>query len=218
MHWLSKNMEKLSWKSHCYLGLVFLLLFWIFMLSGLILNHSKWVAPHYWATEEWEIQELAITPPAEKTGTTGADASVLAKELMEQLELVGELDNPRIRDDGKKILFNVVRPGKAILVSANLEKGLAELKTRYTSMLGTGMGLHAFTGVRANQPESARDWIWTKVWSLVIDLLAVGMILIVIGGLIISFRRAEDLPLRIAFFGLGVLTCCFFMFGLQWIY
>ena len=194
------------------MGLVFLGLVWIFGLSGLLLNHSGWPVNRFWPSRQTTRFEQSITRPENQSGLAAS------QELMAQLGLAGEPDNIRLRADGDSLTFNVVRPGKIVQMKADLLSGVAAVETNRTNLVGVVFLLHAFTGVRAQQPENTRDWWLTGLWSLVMDLLCASLVLTVVSGLVISFRRGEDMPLRLAFFGLGILACLFFIFGLQWIY
>jgi hypothetical protein len=205
-------LEKLSWKGHRYLSLALLMLVWIFFLSGLLLNHGNWPISQFWPSRQTTHLQQAITAPAGKAGLAAAE------DLMAQLGLSGEPDNITARGGGDSLTFSVVRPGKIVRVDADLRAGVAAVETNRTNLVGATILLHTFTGVRALQPESSRDWSLTKAWSAAIDILSGGLLLIVFSGLYITFRRGEDLTARIAFLGLGILVCLFFLFGLQWIY
>jgi len=78
--------------------------------------------------------------------------------------------------------------------------------------------LHTFTGVRANDPKNRRDWILTTIWALSMDALAVGLILMVLSSLYMWYRLRSKRAVGFIVLLLGVLTCGFFVFGLQWIY
>ena len=50
------------------------------------------------------------------------------------------------------------------------------------------------------------------------DIISIGLLLIVASGLFFAFRRREAPGAKAVALGLGVLTCCYFLFGLGWIY
>src|SRR5437868_6205756 len=70
---------------HTWVGLYFLLFLWLFSVSGLVLNHSKWAVAQFWKARQESTTERAIRAP-------NADADVaIAAELMRQLAIVGEI-------------------------------------------------------------------------------------------------------------------------------
>ena len=82
-------------------------------------------------------------------------------------------------------------------------------------MLGN---LHTFSGVRPiwREKESKRDWLPTILWSISIDALSIGVILLVMSSLYMGYRLKEKRRLVLASLGLGILLCSFFIWGLAY--
>jgi hypothetical protein len=108
----------------------------------------------------------------------------------------------------------VVRPGTILQVTVFPAQGLATVESNRVNSIGVLEMLHTFTGVRIGEPEKSRDWILTRLWSISIDAVSAGLLLIVASGLFFAFRRREAFGLKIIVLGLGVVSCCFFLFGL----
>src|SRR5207244_11778644 len=97
----SRTFETWNRKSHYYLGLYLLFFLWLFLLTGLMLNHGRWFAI---ANQRVESKyERAIEVPTEI-----ADVD-RARDLMRQLNLIGELDLPASQQPGR-FEFNLGRP------------------------------------------------------------------------------------------------------------
>ena len=77
--------------------------------------------------------------------------------------------------------------------------------------------LHTFNGKPANATGAERDWLWTRLWSLAMDALAVGLIVLVTGSLVLASERRERRVGCVATLGLGLAVSAFFVFGLRWL-
>ena len=75
--------------------------------------------------------------------------------------------------------------------------------------------LHHFTGVSMTDPGRQRDWVLTRVWSLSMDAVAIGMIVLVLSGIYLWYRLEAKRRLGLAVLALGVLCCAFFLVGLS---
>ena len=67
--------------------------------------------------------------------------------------------------------------------------------------------LHTFTGVRSGSPQYTRDWWLTRLWSLSMDALAVGLILLVVSSLVMAYEQREKWLLAVTAVGLGLGVC-----------
>ena len=74
--------------------------------------------------------------------------------------------------------------------------------------------LHKFTGVKMDEPARTRDWLWTRVWSLAMDALAVGMAILVLSGVYLWLRLPAKRRPGLVALALGVACCAFFLYGL----
>ncbi|MEJ7810239.1 MAG: PepSY-associated TM helix domain-containing protein [Gemmatimonadaceae bacterium] len=195
-------------KLHNYLGLSLLLFLWLFAVSGLVLNHSMWSVAKFWTARREATTERVIRAP-----TVTGDVAIAA-ELMRQLGIVGEVGETRRVPDGGRFDFQVVRPGRVVRVDARLDSARARVTEIRLNAWGVLDALHKFTGVVMDEPVRTRDWVLTRIWSLAMDALAVGMVVLVLSGLYLWYRLAEKRRPGLVALALGVACCAFFLYGL----
>jgi hypothetical protein len=195
-------------KLHNYLGLYLLLFVWLFSVSGLVLNHSKWSVAQFWkARQETASQRAFRSPPGSGDLATAAD-------LMGQFGIVGEVGETRRSPDGRHFDFQVVRPGRVFRVQARLDSAHATVTEIRLNPWGVMDALHKFTGVKMDDPALTRDWILTRIWSLAMDALAVGLVVLVLSGLYLWYRLPGRRRLGVSALLLGIICCAFFVYGL----
>lgn len=195
-------------KLHNYLGLFLLFFLWLFSVSGLVLNHSTWAAGRF-----WEAREEATTSHAIRAPAVAGDVATAAA-LLRQLRLVGEIGDTRRHPDGARFEFQVVKPGHVFRVDARLDSGVARVVEIRVNAWGVIDALHKFTGVKMGDPTETRDWLLTRVWSLAMDALALGMVILVGTGLCLWWRRGETRRAGLVALVGGAACCAFFLFGL----
>jgi hypothetical protein len=195
-------------KLHNYLGLYLLLFLWFFSVSGLVLNHSKWSVARFWDARQESTTERAIRSPA------ATEDVAMAAELRRQLAIVGEIGETKRHADGARFEFQVVKPGRVYRVEARLDSARARVTEIRLNVWGVFDALHKFTGVRMDEPARTRDWAMTWIWSLAMDALAIGLVVLVLSGLHLwyglSARRRPGLIALAA----GLACCAFFLYGL----
>jgi hypothetical protein len=77
--------------------------------------------------------------------------------------------------------------------------------------------LHTFSGTRANNPRSKRDWVLTTVWVVAMDALAAGLLLMVLSSYHMWYRLKQKRRLGLIALTVGALSCVFFAAGLAWL-
>lgn len=195
-------------KLHNYLGLYLLLFLWLFSVSGLVLNHSKWSVAQFWKARQEIVSHPAFHVP------TGTGDFAAAADLMSQFGMVGEVGETSRSPDGSHFDFQVVRPGRVFRVQARLDSVRATVTEIRLNAWGVMDALHKFTGVRMDAPALTRDWILTRIWSFAMDALACGLVALVLSGLYLWYRLpGKRLPGVVALL-LGLASCTFFMYGL----
>lgn len=193
---------------HNYVGLYLLLFLWLFSVSGLVLNHSAWSAARFWDARQEATAERAIRAPV----VTGDVA--MAAELMRQLGIVGEVGETKRHPDGARFDFQVVKPGQVFRVETRLDSARARVTEIRLNAWGVVDALHKFTGVKMDEPARTRDWMWTRVWSLAMDALALGLAFLVLSGLYLWYRRAETRRSGLVALVAGLACCAFFLYGM----
>ena len=194
-------------KLHNYLGLYCLLFIWLFAISGLVLNHSKWPVGQFWKTRQESTTQRAITRPL-----ANGDVAIAA-ELMKQLGIVGEIGDSKRDAAGRAFDFQVVKPGQVFRVEARLDSAFAKVTEIRVNAWGVLDALHKFTGVRMDAPTQSRDWILTRIWSLAMDALAVGLVILVCSGLYLWYRLPAKRAMGVVALAAGAACCAFFLYG-----
>lgn len=165
----------LNRKVHIYAGLILLPFVILFSGTGLLLNRHPAFA-EFWPARTVTSYAADILRPA-----GGGDLEI-ARDLMRQLHLRGEINKTQVTPDGA-FAVEIVRPGESVKVRAELATGHASVERTQTNGWGVVRALHTFIGVSLTEPERQRDWWLTRVWSLAVDATAIGIALLVMGGL-----------------------------------
>jgi len=199
-----------SWnrKLHLYLGLYFIFFLWLFCLSGVLLNHPGWRIAQFWPEREQTTIELPILPPSD------IDDLHVARGLMDQLHIRGEISGSITRSVPGRFDFRVVRPGDMYEVHTDLVKGKATLSRIHVNKSGVLNMLHSFSGVRRMDRTLRPNWWLTQMWRFSMDALAVGLSFLVLSGIYIWYSRAQNRRGGMIALFLGVLTLAGFVAGL----
>jgi hypothetical protein len=196
-------------KLHYYLGLYLLFFLWLFAITGLVLNHGTWIpSPQSGRTVvnyDQSIQRL-----------DGKGALDDARSVMRQLNIEGEIDWVATPTAPGRFDFRVSRPGENHEIKVDLNAGVAAVQRTNLNGWNVARILHTFTGVRAADARSARDWIVTTIWALAMDAVALGLVLMVATSLWIWWNLKGKRPGGAAALALGCLVCGWFVAGLRW--
>jgi hypothetical protein len=172
-------------KLHIYLGLYFLFFVWLFCLSGVLLDHPKWRIAQFWPERKVTTTESQISPP----GAT-EDLGV-ARDLMHQLHIRGEVSGSITRTAPGGFSFRIVRPGEIYDVRADLDRRRATVSCTHVNGWGILNMLHSFSGVRRTDPTLRPNWWLTEVWRFSMDALAAGLAVMVLSGIYMWFSRTQ---------------------------
>lgn len=204
-HALLKKLDLMNRKLHTYVGLFLLLFVWLFSATGLLLNHPQWKFAQFWPQREISTTEQPVKWPDETNEVERA------KSLMMQVHVTGEIEGITISNDGRQFDVRVVKPGAIIDIKTNRDTSRALVEQIHVNPWGITNMMHSFTGVRMNEPDKKRDWIVTRLWSLAMDALSAGLILLVISGLtlwaITTPKRRYGLAILLG----GTFTCALFV-------
>jgi len=196
---------------HYFLGLYLLFFCWLFVFTGLLLNHSRWQFAQFWPNRVQTTTEHQFQVPLSTTDVERA------RELMQQLGIAGEVQWPAVQPANAPLAFQVTRPGQVIDVKADLKSGRATLQRSDVNAWGVMHVLHTFTGVRAADRRNERDWTLTTVWALSMDAVAAGLIVMVFSSYIMWYRLKTKRRGGVVALLLGFVSCGAFVFGLRWL-
>ena len=199
-------------KLHYYLGLYLLFFLWLFAFTGLLINHSSWAFAEFWPNRQVSNYERAVQPPPP------GDDLAQAQDLMRQLAIVGEIQWGAPRRDPGHLDVQVARPGRNFAIEADLEQGSVKVERTELNAWGIMRILHTFTGSRINDTKNQRDWVLTTIWALSMDAVALGMVMMVLGGVYMWFGLKGKRILGLAALVLGIVTCGWLLFGLRLLY
>lgn len=196
---------------HYYVGLYLLFFTWLFVFTGLLLNHPRWQFPQFWSNRLQTTTEQHVRAPA---GESDVDR---AHDLMRQLGIAGEIHWPAQQPGGGLFEFQVNRPGVILDIKADLEQRRATVQRTQLNAWGVMHLLHTFTGVRAADARNTRDWTLTTVWALAMDAVALGLMVMVFSSYIMWYRlRAKRLGGIVALL-LGFIACGAFLGALRYL-
>jgi hypothetical protein len=195
---------------HYYVGLYLLFFCWLFVLTGLLLNHPRWQFAQFWPNR------VQSTTQGQFTVSPAATDLSRARDLMRQFDIAGEIQWPAAQPADGSFAFQVSRPGRVIDVKADLRSGHATLQRRDLNTWGVMHVLHTFTGMPSAGPRHERDWILTTAWALSMDAVAAGLIVMVCSSYIMWFRLKEKQLGGIIAVILGLVSCGAMVAGLRW--
>jgi len=196
-------------KLHYYCGLYLVLFLWLFAVSGLLLNHSKWRSANFWSERKQEREERKVQL------VTGVSDLEQAKNLMRQLPVAGEIEWTAPQQPPGRLEFRVARPGRIVTISADASTGVASVESITVNGWGIVNMLHSFTGVRSGRPEVTRDWWATRLWSFSMDAVCGGTMFMVLSGYWVWYRGGRRRVAGLVALAAGLAACGFFLFGLS---
>ena len=209
--YLTDTFDTWNRKLHYYLGLYLLFFLWLFAFTGLLLNHLSWTFAEFWPNRKQSTIVRQIQP------VPSGSALVQAKEVMRQLGIDGEIEWTTTRVDRSRFDFRASRPGHMFEIQVDLHSNRVTVQRIDLNLWGVMHILHTFTGVRMADLSNTRDWSLTTVWSLSMDGLGAGLILMVLSSLYMWWGLMQKRRLGLLALILGVLSCGFFVVGLRWL-
>lgn len=212
----SKNLtdifEMWNRKLHYYSGLYLLLFIWLFSFTGLVLNHPYWGIHDFWSKRKESTFKQTFQPLPEGTDLERA------RDLMRQLNFRGEIQWTNPNPQPGYLDFRALKAGMWTDIQADLLKKEATLHEIRVNKWGMIQMLHTLTGVNRDNPNVQRNWLVTKIWSLCMDAVAFGLILMLLSSYYMWYcLKKNRLPGWITL-AAGFLLCAFFVLGLAWLY
>jgi hypothetical protein len=192
-------------------GLVLLPFVGLFAFSGLLLNHGNWKFTEFWPGRHEDRFERTIRPPA-----VPGDLEK-ARDIVGQLNVPGEIDAIKTYPDPARFEFRVGRPGKLYEIKTDLVRKVASVKRVQTNGWGVILMLHKFSGVNTENPEQQRNWLLASLWSLSMDVVAIGFAFMALSSIWMWYRLKPKRRLGFIVLTAGVVSCGLFVAGLRWL-
>jgi uncharacterized protein len=194
-------------KFHIYTGLFLLFSILFFSFSGLVLNHGKWVFTSFWKERKETRTETSIMIPADH------DSASLIQYFKKQLNITGEIINVKLNPENMN--FRVVRPGYVREISIDFRSSACISKEIKFNWWGKIRNLHTFNGSDKDHPGIKPNWIITRVWRLVMDITATGLIILSISSWIMWYRVRKKYPAGLLILTVGFAGAIFIVFILK---
>ena len=172
---VKKGLIKWSRKIHIYFGLCLLFFLLLFGFSGLLLNHH-WEFANFWENRE----EIKYEKTIQISGEREQDA--LVHEIVNKLDLNGNIINPRFSNDSILLSFIVAKPGTRYDIQANLNEGEIMIKEAKFNNWGTMRNLHTIRNTTPKDKGKRYQSVLASIWSISLDVVSVGLIIICLGG------------------------------------
>jgi hypothetical protein len=67
------------------------------------------------------------------------------------------------------------------------------------------------------ESRNQRDWVFTTVWALSMDAVALGLVIMVLSSLYMWWGLKQKRAFGAIALGVGLLSCGLFVFGLRWL-
>lgn len=185
---------KLLGKIHLYTGLFISPFVLIYAITAIMFNHKVG------ADSKAEVTGLDQGLPV--VVESSLDKLPLARDIMRQLGLHGEMDN--IWRNDKTLSVPVSRPGEIDIIQVDLEKSTASVEHRKTGFISTLLYLHNRPGPHVIAIRG--KWFWIKVWLLLADITVYSLLALTVSGpaVWLGAKKNNRTGLIIAVAGLAV--------------
>jgi hypothetical protein len=183
--------KQLNRKTHIYTGLFLIFFIFLFAISGFMLNH-RWSLWDYWKSRNEQVKIILVDIPDEDTDLAKA------RNILSQTGCTGEIHFISHNVQSNLLEIKTTRPGQKTAIEVDLATGAGQITV--TDLNGWELlpALHVLTGLHSNI-SNKKNWFWTKIWSLMIDITAVGLLVLLASGfyLWLSLGRERRIGLMI---------------------
>jgi hypothetical protein len=182
---------------HLYFGLFISPFVLLFALSVFFLNHAK-VA----VDKPTSIQTFRpIRVPEGLDTAQGPAAIALAKDILQQVHVDGEIGFTRFVRKTRHFVFPVSKPGAEATVDVDVEDRSVLVTRRQTGAMEALGYLHKMPG-----PHNANirgNWIWTQVWRPFADATIYLTLFITVSGLYMWYVLKAERTIGFALLAAG---------------
>jgi len=193
---------------HLYTGLFVSPFVLVFAASVLFLNHAKVDTTVATATETLDH----LTIPAGVENARGREAVELARAIVEEVGVSGEIGVVRTIRNERRIVIPVSKPGLETIVEVDITARSARVSRRRTSALESTAYLHKSPG--PHNADLRGNWLWTRVWRYLADGTVYLLLFVSATGLYLWFAIRAARRTGIVLLTVGTLTFVTFLYGI----
>ncbi len=202
----NKSFVKWNRKIHIYLGLFLLLFIWFFGISGLLLNHH-WEFANSWKKRKEVRYDKTIEISKER------DKHILVHEIMNKLNMNGSIYNLRYSSDSAHLNFIASKPGLRYDIQAGVNDGKITIKETKLDQWQLMRTLHTLRNPSPNEQDERYQPVLAFIWSLSMDIVSVGLIIICLGGWYIWLQVSrKKFYLGLVSLTVGFILCIYMLF------
>jgi len=188
-------------KLHLYLGLFISPYILIFALSTIMLNHNWRLGEETAGKDNTKRFAKQIKAPV------GAGSLAQAKDILEQLNLTGEIGYINHLPREGRLIFPVMKPGLEIDVKVDIRNHIATIEPRQTNFWKRLIYLHKSPG--PHNADIRGNWLYTRLWWVLADSIVYLLLFLTTGGVYLwTVVQAEWKP-GLIFLGLGMVSFFF---------
>ena len=208
MNGAGKTLYRWTRDLHLYLGLFVSPFLVAFAVSVFFLNHAK--VDTSAVSSIATVRDIAV--PAGMERTQGREAVDLARKIVDQVGVTGEIGFVRYLGKERRLVIPVSRPGVETVVDVDVSKRTAVVSRRITSVMESIAYLHKSPG-----PHNAvlrGNWFWTRVWRWLTDGTVYLLLFSSVSGLYLWFTIRAERRVGLVLLGAGAMTFVAFLYGL----
>ena len=193
---------------HLYLGLFVSPFVVAFAMSVLFLNHAK--VDTTAADSTTRVNDIRI--PSGLDEAKGRLAVDLARQIIDQVGVSGEIGFVRYVRNEQRIVIPVTKPGVDVVVTVDVSSRTATVSRRMTSVLESVAYLHKSPG--PHNVDLRGNWFWTQVWRWIADGTVYLVLFISVTGVYLWFTIKADRRAGLAVVGAGGASFLALIYGL----
>ncbi|MCC5906941.1 MAG: PepSY-associated TM helix domain-containing protein [Balneolaceae bacterium] len=179
---------------HLYIGLFISPFLLIYAISVFFLNHD-WKP---WSDAETEKVSYSISVPDEE------NSRELARQIMQQLQITGEMNWVNHNQNSNSLSFPVDKPGLKKVIRVNLDDGSAEVERQKTGVWDAMVFLHEMPG--SHLVSIRGNWIYVRIWGWLADATVYFILFVTASGVYMWSVMKAERKSGLIFLGLGVFT------------
>ena len=193
---------------HLYIGLFVSPFVLAFAVSVLFLNHAK--------LDTTAVESVTtvhnIRIPSGLDAAKGRQAVDLARQIVDQVGVSGEIGFVRYVRNDQRFLIPVTKPGVETVVTVDTSTRTATVTRRVTSVLESAAYLHKSPG--PHNVDLRGNWFWTQAWRWIADGTVYLLLFVSATGLYLWFAIKADRRAGLAVFGAGAASFLALIYGL----